>query len=288
MYVHMAKASLHLMRALRPSSPQAFAAAAPEGKGWVLCVSNLTDWMFKNYIGGVVTEDDIGDGGDALAARVLFDQLMPVLSYVASVAEGRGLHPSPESADWSSASSAASGGLHGTSSASGGRDAPSATAQPRLSAGSQAATSTLGFPADIALLLLASAAQLVTAGIGLAAAEDFACAMMCRGNWDDLLSYDPDLLDFDSAEGSDGGGSASTSSDGASSAAKTAGSGNDLEVSLDAVLALAHALVSKGAWWQEAKEQHPVLLVEALYKTVEVGASQHCMTMVSNGKFAWC
>jgi hypothetical protein len=44
-----------------------------------------------------------------------------------------------------------------------------------------------------------------------------------------------------------------------------AGSSDDIVASLDSLLFLFHSLVSGGPWWQEAKTNHPLLLVEALY-----------------------
>jgi hypothetical protein len=48
------------------------------------------------------------------------------------------------------------------------------------------------------------------------------------------------------------------------------GGSDDIVAALDAVLSLARELVMKGAWWQEAKAHHPVLLIETLYMVTKV------------------
>jgi hypothetical protein len=60
-------------------------------------------------------------------------------------------------------------------------------------------------------------------------------------------------------------------------AATTATVEPDLSAGLDdvvpafkALVSLAHSLVSNDTWWQEAKVNYPLLLIEALYKTGEV------------------
>jgi hypothetical protein len=47
--------------------------------------------------------------------------------------------------------------------------------------------------------------------------------------------------------------------------APVAGSSDDIVATLDSLLFLFHSLVSGGPWWQEAKANHPLLLVDALY-----------------------
>jgi hypothetical protein len=42
---------------------------------------------------------------------------------------------------------------------------------------------------------------------------------------------------------------------------------DDLVTGLTALLSLAHTLISGGPWWQEAKADHPLVVVEMLYRT---------------------
>jgi hypothetical protein len=48
---------------------------------------------------------------------------------------------------------------------------------------------------------------------------------------------------------------------------------DDLVTALDALLALTCDLVNGGPWWQQAKSNHPLALIEALYDTSEVGVT---------------
>jgi hypothetical protein len=50
---------------------------------------------------------------------------------------------------------------------------------------------------------------------------------------------------------------------------------DDLVAALDAVLALASDLASGGPWWQQARAQHPLLLIPTLVETCSVSGTQN-------------
>jgi hypothetical protein len=57
----------------------------------------------------------------------------------------------------------------------------------------------------------------------------------------------------------------------AASSADQQNSSNGLVTATEAVVLLVNALVSGGTWWQEAKANNPLLLIETLHTTAMVG-----------------
>jgi hypothetical protein len=143
-------------------------------------------------------------------------------------------------------------------------------------------------PADLALLLLMAAARTVKAGV------NFHCFGSSCSNCGVWHPREPagDGDGSNKAEEMEGGRSSSEGSEhhphkehpsnscAGCSVNQSTGQGqrlspglkdlDQLEEALDSLLTLVHCLVVKGAWWQQAVSQHPLLLLQVLMAIADV------------------
>jgi hypothetical protein len=247
-YLTLLKASLSLMQVLQPRLPSACAADAVRGRAWATCLMSVASIMGHYAINRWQEEPLEAERvtRDAIALRVLLDQVLPVLGSTAT-ALGSGC-----SAVGSSGSSSSGG--HGSDNSCG-----------------TASTTHLHLREDSALMLLAFSAALVphciTAavhnssankilGLGLAPVSSTAAAGQVSGSQPSAA------------------GARSTARPGTDS--PTSGpvdARDDLAASFASVLSLVHTLTSGGLWWQSAKAKDPLLLIEAMRLTCRVSAA---------------
>jgi hypothetical protein len=154
-------------------------------------------------------------------------------------------------------------------------------------------------PADLALLMLMAAARTVKAGVGFHCFGSSCCNCGFwhpRGPAGDCVGSD----NRDEGEGvssSTEGGEhdqhkeqPNSSCDGCSMAGQanqSTGHGqglspglkdlDQLEEALDILLTLVHCLVVRGAWWQQAVSQHPLLLLQVLMTVTDVSLWHQAM-----------
>jgi hypothetical protein len=210
--------------------------------------------------------------GNVISLRILIEEMLPVLSHVASLMTPAS-HTSVAAEGSRSSSAGTVGSLacsRGVATTTGNQDfywEPQQARLPRPAASGSNDTcnpchSHALYLADSTLQLLMAAAYLTETSVRLASKRPIHYTVLARG-----LRY----------MGSDTWHLADDSSDG-------------IVAALDAVLSLAHALVMKGAWWQEAKAHYPLLLIEALLTVAQVdqhfvraspSQPQHCVGVQS-------
>jgi hypothetical protein len=248
-----AHTSLGLMRLLRPAPASAFAAGGPDNRAWACSLLTLAQlaaqWAFHEFIYRGDAEEGV-IAGNAISLRILIEEMLPALSHVASLTQPA----SDFGAQAEGGMSSIGGGVAslpaslGIASATGNQDPDQGDARKPApnSSGSNSScdpwNSTLLYPADSTLHLLMAACHLVATSVHLACKSPNHYTVLAGG----LQFMGSDTLHL--AEDSS----------------------NGIVAALDAVLSLAHALVIKGAWWQEAKAHYPLLLIEALHAVAKV------------------
>jgi hypothetical protein len=227
---------------------------------------------------------------NVVAFRVLLDQALPVLQHVGSLAQSKVSDIQPGDGHQAAAEPAVEPA---------GRPAPQlashlegpgfCTAVPEASQQtSSAGEGAVGpqrrchVPVDSTLLLLQAASNILWESVGLAAGDEDAHRTLSQG-----LQHAADRTAAQSSSGaptSEAPAAAEPRSSPAAShhpehqqgqqASVQLGGTDDLVVALDAVLHLATDLVSGGPWLQQARAQHPLLLIPALADTCSVSVAQ--------------
>jgi hypothetical protein len=174
--------------------------------------------------------------GDVLGLRVLLDEVLPVLTHAAlHVGHHTSCAQGPQGASGQPATLQDSTAQPAGAPENVSNTSPSQISDPCNS--SHAAPRFPALPADSILLLLGASATLLRHSTLTAIGSKDAYSTLSRG-------LNP--VAIDSAQ-------------------------DDLVAALGAVLALATDLVSDGPWWQQAKADHPALLIETLSMTAKVG-----------------
>jgi hypothetical protein len=62
---------------------------------------------------------------------------------------------------------------------------------------------------------------------------------------------------------------------------------DQLEEALDILLTLVHSLVVRGAWWQQAVSQHPLLLLQVLLSVADVSPGQQGNVCIRGPIYIW-
>jgi hypothetical protein len=277
---------------MRPASPEAFAAGAPEGRGWALSLraiaTTLAPYRMTAQSQQVQPEQV---PGDAMALKVLLNEVVPVLSHAASLAGGAapatGWFPGtcrfegPE-ADVVRSSTAvddaapaagtyaapAHGLLFGSIPAA--QPAATGSAAPLHDSPTTLTPQPLGnltLPVDSTLLLLGSSAEIVTSCID-AAKKAKALHSMLESTFH-ISSPGQSQLRCLGSGGTAGQAASDSGITTEQNGAALYGTG-DVVTALEGVLSLAYVLVSGESLWQMARAQCPLLLIETLDITSRV------------------
>jgi hypothetical protein len=267
--------SVYLMRALQPASPEYFITERQQGNAWAQCLDTVIKLQFRHEERGDQAMKQLCLKERPMAARVLLEQVLPVLQHVATLLlgssntgaanSGRALGSAPSRSTAAAATldtaRDASTPLHH---AGGGSD--------RHHHSGHTASSACAIPVDSTLVLL-QAASMVIRQCMMCTDSDRAYKIMSRG------------LECTSGGAPSGVGQGASSSGSSSSSSRTAGAAqhnsksavsDDLAALWDVFLSLTSVLVSGGPLWQEAKAKHPVLLIEALYSLCRVSVPYAC------------
>jgi hypothetical protein len=241
--------------------------------------SMLYNCLTVNLRDELTQQQQDGFPGDAVAIRMLLDHMMPVLTHVVAVQQGGvGMSPAASTAagrqdnsmsiasrDTSSCGCTADKTASMAADNTAERQGPSS----RASAAADAATAVSStasstpppphIPADIALSLLAAASRTVGCCLYEATSSEHAYRILSRG-----------LQHVDASSRQADGSNTGAVSSGHPPSAGAPREADDMVGTMDAVLSLTCSLISRGAWWQEAKAKYPLLLIETLYTTYVV------------------
>jgi hypothetical protein len=256
--LQVADTLLGLVCLLRPAPASAFTAGAPGNRAWACSLRTLAQlaalWAACEALDQSDAEEEVV-AGNAISLRILIEEMLPVLSHVASLTQP--------------ASHTAEKGMSSVKSAAASLAVPTTCGQdPKLGGLPSPATSGNSsdplsgtwdsgslYPVDSTLQLLMAAADLTAASARLAFRSPSHYTVLAGGL--QHIGSDRLTLTYHISDG--------------------------IIAALDAVLSLARALVTKGAWWQEAKAHHPLLLIEALHTVAKVVQTVHldstCSTM---------
>jgi hypothetical protein len=198
---------------------------------------------------GTVEEEGVV-AGNTISLRILMEEMLPVLTHVASL-----IQPPLPTGPSAEGSTSSVGDVAGSVTDSLGVASATSKQVPQQGDAPKPATSRVGsydtcgprnsqslYPADSTLQLLIAAGFLLASTMLQANVSEIHYTVLAGG-----LQYI--------------GSNTSTLPDNSS---------NAIAAALDAVLSLTHALVMKGAWWQEAKAHHPLLLVDTLRSIAKV------------------
>jgi hypothetical protein len=252
----IALASLGLLRLLRPFPASAFTARGPSNRAWACSLLTLAQlaalWATDETLACSEAEEEV-IAGNVISLRILIEEMLPVLSHVASLTNPA-TDTGASAEDGRSSIGGTAGSLTGSlgfERATGSQDSQQGNLP--KSSGHNGVCDPWDrnclLPADSTLHLLMAAGHLIATSVRLAEIPNH-YTVLAGG-----LQY----------IGSDTWTLADDSSDG-------------IVAALDAVLSLTHALVMKGAWWREAKAHYPLLLVETLHTIAKVVPSscQRC------------
>jgi hypothetical protein len=201
--------------------------------------------------------------GNVISLRILTEEMLPVLSHAASLTA-----PASDTSTLAEGSTSSVGDAASSLTDSLGLASATVKQDPEQGDSHTPGTSRVGsddiggraplFPADSTLQLLMAAGHLLAYTTLKASESDIHYTVLAGG-----LQYI-----------------------GSNTLTLPANSSNAIAAALDAVLSLTRTLVTKGAWWQEAKAHHPLLLVETLSilakvsQTMQAGVSRtHQMTV---------
>jgi hypothetical protein len=291
------QSALMSIKLLQPGVPSDLTADTTRFRAWSLSFMSLASMMDDCFLpnpedGAAQQQDEIQ--GNAIALRILLDHIMPILREVAPVQQcGIGTSSAARTSAGNQESSSfrdrdtscCTGSTSSSSSPYSGMPVPLAAesahaAQGPSSSGSVAAGDGGGtrntartpalaqIPADIALSLLAAASGTVGHCWSEATSSEHAYRILSRG-----LQHVG--ANAPQAAGSDAG----TVPSGQPSPAGALPEADDMVDTLDAVLSLTYSLISRGPWWQEAKAQYPLLLIDTLYMTYMVSMSCHVLCL---------
>jgi hypothetical protein len=310
--IRLLEAALLLAVRLRPASPPDVLNTSPQGGAWAssfLCCASLIE--------GLPAERKADSGGisDAIAFRILLEQALPELDYLVSTClkssaddadVGAGVPdaaPAAAAPAVMSAPTAASATVSGADAFDDAFDDQSrggTTASTSSTSTSSSSTSTVAssIAVETALQLMAASALLLGHCAQPAISSDHAYSILSQGlHCVDLydrpqagpqfyLGYQqsPQLEDHSrpdaDATSPTGHSSASIMADGSTS--DPAPILDDLAGTLNAVLPLSLSLATDSHVWQQAKEQCPLTLIEALLSVSKVSTKirnfvyQHC------------